>query len=285
MFNVRIKRFLNTEQIQIFSEPLCNKDSEREDKRDIIYSTGEIVPPNRTKFYNPFDDCMDIGCNMGNDEENLQRSVRRTKNKIYDVARCNHWEWFFTLTFNPEKVDSFNYDETTQKLSKWLNNMRTKCKDMKYLVVPEQHESGRWHFHGLFSNVENMKFVDSGKRDKKERVIYNVGSYRMGFTTATQIENVECAMSYIAKYTTKDLCTVTKGHKRYWCSRNVDMPIIEDYMVMKSEKEIKEMFEDSITYSKRVSSEYCDVTYLEMPIYTTNTNFSKRYRQIKPYIV
>ena len=112
---------------------------------------------------------------------------------IYDIAKSNEWEWFFTLTFNPEKVDSFNYANVTDKLSQWLKNMRKKCPDMMYLVVPEQHESGRWHFHGLFSHVENMRFVDSEKRDKKGRIIYNVGSYRLGFSTATQIEDVKKA--------------------------------------------------------------------------------------------
>lgn len=119
----------------------------------------------------------------------------------------------FTLTFNPDKVDSFDYSETTKKLSKWLNNMRRTCPSMKYVVVPELHKSGRWHFHGLFSNVENMVFVDSEKRDKKGRVIYNVGKYRLGFSTATKIDDVAKSITYVTKYVTKELCEVTYGKK------------------------------------------------------------------------
>lgn len=280
MFNVRVKKYLNTEQIQIFSEPLKSRDSEKEDERKVNRQTGEIVPHNRKLFYNPFDDEMVIGYNIGNEEENFERSVRRTKNKIYDIAKCNNWEWFFTLTFNPDKVDSFNYADTTKKLSDWLSNMRRTCPNMRYLVVPEQHKSGRWHFHGLFANVEDMVFVDSGLRDKHGRTIYNVGKYRLGWTTATKIDSVACAMSYIGKYTTKDLCTVTKGHKRYWCSRNVDLPIVEDKLIEMSYEQLKEMYESSDCYKKEVYSEFVDVTYIEIPIYTTNTDFSKRYRQI-----
>lgn len=218
-----------------------------------------------------------IGYNMGNQEENLRRSVRRTKNKIYDIARCNMWEWFFTLTFNPEKVDSYDYEITSKKLSKWLNNMRMKCPEMKYIVIPELHESGRWHFHGLFANVEEMEFVDSGKRDKKGRIIYNVGNYGLGFSTATEIDDWHKACSYIAKYVTKEMCAVTACKKRYWASRNVDMPIVEEFLVNYGNEELQRV--QDIGYVSECKSEFVDVTYLELPIYTTNANFSKRYRQ------
>lgn len=278
MFNVRLKKYLNTEQIQIFTEPLLSSGSEREDRRKFSYETGEIFPLNSRKFINPFTNEEDYYREMGDPVENMRRSVRRSKNMIYDVAKSNGWNWFFTLTFNPDKVDSFNYDETSKKLSLWLNNMRKKCPDMKYLVVPELHESGRWHFHGLFANVENMKFVDSEKRDKKGRIIYNVDSYRLGFSTATQIEDLQKACNYIAKYITFDLCSLTKGKKRYWTSRNCDMPIVDEFFVSMSNSELKRVM-DIADYKKKCYSEYCDVTYLELPIYTTNTNFSKRYRQ------
>lgn len=273
MFNVRIKKFLNAEQIQIFSEPLRSRESEAEDNRRVNWETGEIVPQNRKLIYNPFDDEMVIGHNMGNEEENLERSVRRTKNKIYDIARSNNWDWFFTLTFNPEKVDSYDYAETTKKLSLWLNNMRKICPNMKYIVVPEEHPtSGRWHFHGLFANVEDIVFVDSGLYDKKGRKVYNVGKYRLGWTTATKIESVERAVSYIGKYTSKKLCAVTKGHKRYWCSRNVDLPIVEDLYVELSYEQLKEKYGIKENWSKECFSEFADVTYIEIPIYTTNTD-------------
>lgn len=268
MFNVRVKRFHDTEQIQIFSKPLLSSGSEREDKRDVILFTGEIVPSNRIKFYNPFDEQEEIGCNMGNAEENLKRSCRRSKNVIYDLVRCNIWEWFITLTFNPEKVDSYDYEAVVKKLSFWLKNMRKICPDMKYVVVPEMHKSGRWHFHGLFSNVDNLQFVDSGKKDKKGRVVYNVGTYRLGWTTATRVTDTHKASSYISKYINKDLCNVTKGKKRYWNSKNCEFPEVLDYMV-ESPEQLKSVVEDKASYVKSVEG-YVGVKYYEVPIYTTN---------------
>lgn len=29
--------------------------------------------------------------------------------------------------------------------------------------MPERHKNGAWHFHGLLTNCDNLKTVDSGK--------------------------------------------------------------------------------------------------------------------------
>lgn len=270
MFNVRIKKFLDTEQIQIFSKILLSSGSEREDKRKVIRETGEIVPLNRRIIYNPFEKEEVVGYEVHDDNNGVYRSCRRSKNKIYDIAKSNEWEWFFTLTFNKEKVNRYDYASVTKKLSLWLNNMRKICPDMKYLVVPEQHEDGAWHFHGLFANVENMEFVSSGKRDKHGRTIYNVGKYRLGFTEATKIGDLVKASNYIAKYITVDLCFLTEGKKRYWYSRNCDLPQVIDLLVENKSELINE-WKKSAIYEKECKG-YIDVTYMEKSIYTTNTD-------------
>lgn len=271
MFNVRIKRFYDTEQIQIFSDSLNSKGVEREDNRKFVVSTGEICPHNRTIMWdNPFDDSdYTFVQNMGNEEINLQRSLRRSKNEIYDIARSNKWEWFFTLTFNPDKVDSYDYSECTRKLSVWLMNMRKKCPNMMYLVVPEMHKSGRWHFHGLFAGVDNLVFVNSGKCDKKGKVIYNVDSYRLGFSTATKIKSLDKVSNYIGKYITKELCTITKGKKRYWSSRNVQKPIITDTLEMMSFEKLVEKYSIDSSCVKVINGSYMDVAYIDKSIRQT----------------
>lgn len=139
-------------------------------------------------------------------ERSKQVSMSRTINRVYHLARSNTWEWFFTLTFNPEKVDSFDYDAVAKKLSVWLMHCRRTCPDMKYLVVPEKHKSGRYHFHGLFKNCENLGFKPTKKYTKDGVLIYNVGQYRLGFSTATPVQDNAKVVKYISKYITKDLC-------------------------------------------------------------------------------
>ncbi|XCP83781.1 hypothetical protein ABXS75_11905 [Roseburia hominis] len=196
---------------------------------------------------------------------------------IYDIAKSNRWEWFFTLTFDPEKVNSFDYSECSKKLSQWLKNIKNRGNsELKYLIVPELHKSGRWHFHGLFAGCDNMEFTDSGHRDKKGRVIYNIGRYKLGFSTVTKIDDMQKACSYIVKYVSKELCSVTKGKKRYWASNNCDKPVIDEYCVLMPVEEILACSDESKGHLKKVRTDYVDVIYLEVPIYTTNPDFSKR---------
>lgn len=266
MFNVRVKRFLDSEQIQVFS--MCIR--ERFDDRHYNVLTGEIYGSGELLNV-PFEEGLTAVKHLGNVEYNLSKSFVRTKKRVYDYVRSNKWEWFLTLTFAPDKVNRYDYLEVSEKLHYWFSNMKKKCPDMKYLVVPEQHKDGAFHFHGLFANVDGLRFVDSGKKDKQGRVIFNVGKYRLGFTTATRIEHTGKASSYLMKYITKELCSVTKGKKRYWVSRNVDEPVVTSYLVGLSEMDILKMLE-GVENIKKVYSDYADVTYIETPIYTTNAS-------------
>lgn len=234
MFNVRVKTFYDTEQIQIFSKPQHEKGEVI--RRRIDHETGEIFPqerPNHNIFVEFTDGTTFSGSELTehNEEESLRVSCSRTVKKIYDIARSNPWEWFITLTFNGDKVNRYDYSMVSKKLSDWLKNMRKKCPDMIYLVVPEQHKDGAYHFHGLFMNINELDFSDSGKVDKHDRVIYNLLSYKWGFTTATKVTDFRKASGYLCKYITKDLCAMTKGRKRYWASRNVALPVVQEMMV------------------------------------------------------
>lgn len=201
-------------------------------------------------------------------DRSLRVSADRSLQTVYKYARSNLWEWFFTLTFNPEKVDSFNYQEVTEKLAKWLNNLRRVCPNMKYLVVPEKHKSGRYHFHGLFSNVDELRFIDSGHTDEGGHTVYNVGNYSLGFSTAVKIgetlEDSAKISSYLSKYITKDLTEGTFGKKRYWASRNLDLP--REYIAEIPRKDIKRLRLELLaecTWHKQQGGEIQSVDYFE----------------------
>lgn len=188
----------------------------------------------------------------------LIKSQKRTLNKIYDISRCNNWELFVTLTFNPEKVDSYDYNIVSSKLKNWFIVLRRNNKDLKYIVVPELHKSGRYHFHGLFSNCDNIKLSDSLKIDSKGNKIYNIDNYNLGFTTATKVKNSDAANKYIAKYVTKDLFKNTMYKKRYWASLNCDKPeVVKRYL--DPELAIKSLDNSSGLLSKQIK----EYTYVD----------------------
>lgn len=201
-------------------------------------------------------------------------SQNRAKNKIYDYARSNDFEYFITLTFDPLKVDSFDYSVCTKKLSKWLEHLKSRyAPDLKYLVVPELHKSGRYHFHGLFGNCGDIAFVDSGKTTLDGNIIYNIGNYKMGFTTATKILDMSKTATYIGKYITKELSGHLKNKKHYWNSRNLLLPqevncTLDELLDMGIDREF---LENNSIYHKEVNYE-CDDYYRRVNYYEFERN-------------
>ena len=183
-------------------------------------------------------------------EHSLNTSLNRTKQTVYDYARANTWEWFITWTTDPKKVDRHNYQQVSAKFSKWLSNIRSrKAPDLKYVIVPERHKDGAYHFHGLLANTGKMEFVDSGKK-AKGMAIYNLDDWMLGFTTATQIQNTLKASNYITKYITKDLIHHTKGRRRYWNSKNLDVGLVHKEMI-DNIKVINDLYYESAKRSKK----------------------------------
>ena len=160
--------------------------------------------------------------------------------------------------------------------------MKKKCPDMKYLIVPEQHVSGRWHFHGLFSNVDALGFELSGKFTDKGQEIYNVGKYKLGFSTAIKCDGSVKVVSYVAKYITKELCKISKGKKRYWVSRNLEVPDVIEFDTFETFFDVCSSYDLSEAFFKSVEG-YKTLNICEIPIYSTNTSrfvendFSKNY--------
>lgn len=235
--NVRIYNYLGGQQIRIYKKPV----GRCADIWDDVESTKKEKDKDKKK-------------GVKDEERSIVVSRNRTIQKVYEVTRSNMWEWFITLTFNPEKVNSFEYTEVSQVLSKWLNNLKSRyAPDLKYIIVPELHKSGRYHFHGLIADTGNMIFEDSGHKTFGGETIYNLGNYKLGFTTATKINDVSRASSYITKYITKDLCATTANKKRYWCSRNLNEVDITDYCMTREEIEtMLDSLSDNIQYAKTI---------------------------------
>ena len=234
------------------------------------------VRPRNGGDRNPFDGkvCKDILVDIKDYKNHVDEvSIKRTKKKVYDYAKSNEWEWFVTFTFSPDKVNRYDYDECTKYLSKWFNNLKRSSPALSYLVVPEQHKDGAYHFHGLFSGINERQIVWTGKyvvkrvrglRSKFVRTkekIYKIGSYKLGWMTATKVREMEKVTSYITKYITKDMLNGLHGRKRYWCSRNLVLPLEEVFILDATDRFILSQELDDSSRFKKVSQVcYGDMT-------------------------
>lgn len=234
------------------------------------------VRPRNKGDRNPFDGkvCKDILVDIKDYKNHVDEvSIKRTKKKVYDYAKSNEWQWFVTFTFSPDKVNRYDYDECTKYLSKWFNNLKRSSPALSYLVVPEQHKDGAYHFHGLFSGINERQIVWTGKyvvkrvrglRSKFVRTkekIYKIGSYKLGWMTATRVREMEKVTSYITKYITKDMLNGLHGRKRYWCSRNLVLPLEEVFTLDATDRFILSQELDDSSRFKKVSQVcYGDMT-------------------------
>lgn len=215
MYNLKLVRYPVTglQEIVTYSRPIKKAQERRYDEIDI----------NRQKSMREV---------LEGEIRALRSSVNRTKQTINDYARANIWDWFVTWTFDGKKIDRYDYEKLSRFMSNWLCNVRKrKAPDLRYVVVPERHQDGAYHFHGLLANAGALRFEDSGRKTKAGAAVYNLLDYRIGFTTATKIRDTARASSYITKYITSELIHHTKGRKRYWCSRNLAQGDIEKIYV------------------------------------------------------
>ena len=153
-----------------------------------------------------------------NEDGRLAASLSRTRSRIYELAACNNWQWFFTGTLNPEWNNVLDLAEFRRKLTQGIRDYRKKTGDsVQYLLIPERHKSGAWHVHGLFNGlaVEKLhKFTTDEhlpyrilERVKAHDDVYSWDWYsnRFGFTTLTPIRSAAACAAYVSKYVTKDL--------------------------------------------------------------------------------
>ena len=48
-------------------------------------------------------------------------SQKRTINEIYNITRSNSWDYFITLTFNPQRVNRYDFDTVVEAAGKYFN--------------------------------------------------------------------------------------------------------------------------------------------------------------------
>ncbi len=148
-------------------------------------------------------------------------SLNRSKTRVMDMALCNDFNLMTTFTF---AKDRNNVDAKKRQMGFWLNNQRILHGNFSYILIPEYHgDKKAIHFHGLFSGYKGT-LVDSGHKTKHGRKVLNITSYRAGYSTGVEIDDIQTTSGYVAKYLTKEMPQF-KNKQRYWCSNGLKRPL------------------------------------------------------------
>ena len=211
--------------------------------------------------------------NRNVNDEKLQNNIIRAKNKIYEYALCNNFEYFVTLTLDSKKMNRDNINEYIKKLSQYIRDIRKSTGEkIEYVLIPERHADGEnWHMHGLMKNLQDLreynanenipkKMKDKIKKYREENLyLYEWVGYskKFGFNCIEPIRNQEACSRYITKYINKNLDTdmgiTEKNKKKYYCSRG-----------LRTAKNIKKGVIPTQDIIYDFENEYCKIKWLNI---------------------
>ena len=139
----------------------------------------------------------------------ILESQRRARSSILDIAKCNQFSYFATLTFSPQSVDRYDVSAVQRLVLNWLKNASCR-KGFQYLCIPEKHKDGAIHLHCLcnLGSVQTFRAYDPHRNKPLStnhgQPVFNLPEWRYGYSTAIPIdENYERTCNYLSKYITK----------------------------------------------------------------------------------
>lgn len=236
-----------------------NKDGKKtlNDEKNKYDSLSDIDKDLYNKGFFELDDF-----NIKNKDNNILRSKRRSKQKVYDMCVLNDWDYFITLTFSKDKVKD-RYDlEELKKVTLLYFKRLSKNHGIKYLLIPELHKDGALHWHGLIRDCNSkVKIEKANSKSKTDRDIYNIVSWQdnKGYNTAVRIDKDEESRLKISSYISKYISKADKIFKSYYyCSQNLKK---EPKVIYNKELDIDffldedKIYENEFCYIKTVNKE------------------------------
>lgn len=156
-------------------------------------------------------------------------SVSRLKSRVQELILCNNWNSFVTFTLDKSKRNRDSID-TFEDLTRHLKYIRqTRCSELRYMLLLEQHKNGGYHGHALMFLPAD--FI-------ADEFIINSNGYfewvdissRFGFMSIKPYDGTLRACNYVTKYVTKDLIPgrvlrTSKGLNKAYVIRNLSIGI------------------------------------------------------------
>lgn len=158
------------------------------------------------------------------------------RNRLIAKIKANpEFRYYFTGTFNKKLQNRRDAEKLQAHLSKFLQR-----RGIKYILVPEQHEDGAWHFHGLFDasvepylarfDIEHRKLamyiINAIKKENRDLFDFPEYQKNFGFVSIERIKSLDRVAVYITKYISKGFDNPESRvfYHRYFCSKGLNEP-------------------------------------------------------------
>lgn len=165
-------------------------------------------------------------------DKKLDASLSRSRRVVLELALCNDWAYFCTFTLGGSRYD----------LKTWAKDFTQLIRDLRkkyglkidYVLVPERHQDGAWHMHGLFSDISPLLINFSAQLENGLDVPFSLAekgyldwfdySQKFGYCSFAPIKNKVAVAFYVTKYITKtmqDDCMAVGLHL-YYCTHGLN---------------------------------------------------------------
>ena len=160
-------------------------------------------------------------------EVKLDSNFSRARNMVLQYALCNPWDWFFTGTLDERRFNRYDLDKFQLQLSQFIRDKRKVYgSQIQFLLIPEQHQNGAWHIHGMLSGLPETA-IRKFRPPEPDKLIkggfMNWPDYqeKFGFCSLGAIRDPIATAYYVVKYISKDLSQRGKdlGKHLYFHSR------------------------------------------------------------------
>ncbi len=157
--------------------------------------------------------------------EKFASALIRAKNTLREYALCNTWDYFLTVTFDIDHWNRYDLQGRVKEFMQYFQNLRKRgvFPHLRYVLVPEFHEDGAVHFHGLISGVPDAAIDElppwaplSTRRNGNKHVPLFTSRY--GWCTLSPIVSNIGVGFYVSKYITKSMASMAalKGVHTYY---------------------------------------------------------------------
>lgn len=146
-------------------------------------------------------------------EEHRKNSSKATRNRVRRQVLANFDERskFITLTYRDNVTD---LEVTNRDFKRFIQKLRYKYKQFKYLAVIEFQERGAVHYH----MISDLPYIENSKLAE---------IWGHGFVKINDIRHVDNVGAYMCKYMLKNVQDERlKGNKAYLSSRGLDKEIV-----------------------------------------------------------
>lgn len=207
------------------------------------------------------------------------KNHKRALNSFLNYGQNNDWEYFFTITFDPRKINSTDQQAVKYAWKLFRQKLQYNYPDIQIMCVVEYHKDGsKLHFHGviaianidsILSRAVNMQLY---RKDKHGNIIMrnnqpvqnklylqpllsNIGDkiynfkptfYQEGFCSVIPLTDrtndltvYEKVVFYLAKYMAKDKSAVPFNGKSFFRTHILDKGTKE--CIYLSEQEFQEL--------------------------------------------